>query len=265
MPSFQQALSSTPLSEGESFGEIQEDWRQGRAAYGGLVAAQALKAMQAKVAPDRPTRALQVVFVAPLDQGPITAQATVLRAGRSMTLAQATLFQGDRVLLTASGAFGADRDSDIQVLPSAPAPIKEPEACMALPFLPGVTPNFTQHFDYRWADGGFPFSGSQEARFKGWCRHKAPVPDSAQQIVGLADAWPAPTLALAKRPIPASSVTWNLQFLHLPQDPGTGWWRMDYDTDHAQAGVHSITGQLYAPDGQLAALSTQLAVVFDKR
>lgn len=266
MPTFHDALAFETDADGTLHGEIQEDWRQGRAAYGGLMGALALKAMQSRVDADRPTRVLQVVFVAPLGQGPLRVESTLLREGRSMTLAEARILQEDRVLLTASAALGADRDSDILVPAQTPEPIKEPAACIEQPYMPGITPAFTQHFKYRWAEGNFPFMGAKEAGFKGWCRHGATVADAAQAIVGLADAWPAPSLSMARGPVPASSVTWNLQFTHLPQeiDP-QAWWRMDYQADHAAAGMHTITGQLYAPDGTLAAISTQLAVVFDKR
>jgi hypothetical protein len=40
---------------------------------------------------------------------------------------------------------------------------------------------------------------------------------------------------------------------------------MVYDADQAQAGMSTVTGKRYAPVGTLAAISTQLVVVFDKR
>lgn len=264
-PTFEEALSWAPSSENAWTGEIHESWRQGRAAYGGLLAAHALRAMQAVVEAQRPARSLQVVFVAPLAEGPLTVSSTLLRAGRNISLAQARITQGERLLLTASAAFGSDRPSDIRVqAPLAPS-FKAPESCMAMPFLPGITPNFTQHLDYRWIDGGFPFMGHPTPGITGYCRHKAPVTDPALAMVGLADAWPAPVLPLAKGPTPASSVTWNLQLLQHPQVDPQAWWTMVYEADQAQAGMSTVTGRLHAPDGSLAAISTQLVVVFDKR
>lgn len=265
VPDFQSALSWAPDGENAWTGLIDESWRQGRAAYGGLLAGHALKAMQAIVDPNRPTRALQVVFVAPLKEGPLRVESTLLREGRSVSLAQAQITQDGRLILTASATFGADRPSDIEVEPEQAPSFKSPEQCIAMPFLPGITPAFTQHLDYRWIEGGFPYTGHPTPGITGYCRHKTPVDDAALALVGLADAWPSPILPMAKGPAPASSVTWNLQFLSLPQVPTQAWWTFVYKADHAHAGMSTITGKLYAPDGSLAAISTQLAVVFDKR
>lgn len=264
-PTFQDALSWAPSSENAWTGEIHESWRQGRAAYGGLLAAHALKAMQSIVDPARPARSLQVVFVAPLQEGPLRVESTLLRAGRSVSLAQAQVTQGGQLILSATAAFGADRPSDIRVAPERAPSFKAPQDCVAMPFLPGITPSFTQHLDYRWIEGGVPYTGHPTPGITGYCRHKTPVSDPALAIVGLADAWPSPVLPMAKGPSPASSVTWNLQLLQLPQVPQEAWWTTVYEADHAQAGMSTITGRLYAPDGTLAAISTQLGVVFDKR
>lgn len=265
MIDFQSALDWAPTGENTWTGDIDPTWRQGRAAYGGLLGAHALKAMQAIVDSERPTRSLQVVFVAPLKVGPLRVQSTLLRAGRSVSLAQATLTQGERLILSATAAFGADRASDIEVQPERAPAFKAPEQCIAMPYLPGITPAFTQHLDYRWIEGGVPYTGHPTPGITGYCRHKTQVDDPALALVGLADAWPSPILPLAKGPAPASSVTWNLQLLSLPKAPREAWWTHVYEADHAHAGMSTITGKLYAPDGSLAAISTQLAVVFDKR
>ena len=265
MSDFQSALDWAQAGENAWSGEIDETWRQGRAAYGGLLGAHALKAMQAIVDPARPARSLQVVFVAPLKEGPLRVQSTLLREGRSVSLAQAQITQGDRLILSATAAFGADRGSDIEVQPAQAPSFKAPEQCVAMPFLPGITPSFTQHLDYRWLEGGVPYTGHPTPGITGYCRHKSPVDDVALAVVGLADAWPSPVLPMAKGHAPASSVTWNLQLLQLPNVPQDAWWNMVYEADHAHAGMSTITGRLYAPNGSLSAISTQLAVVFDKR
>ena len=265
MSDLQSALNWAPAGENTWSGEIDGTWRQGRAAYGGLLGAHALKAMQAIVDTARPARSLQVVFVAPLKDGPLRVQSTLLRAGRSVSLAQARITQGEHLILVATAAFGSDRPSDIQVESKAAPTFEPPKTYMALPFLPGMTPNFTQHLDYRWVEGGFPYSGHPTPGIIGYCRHKTQVDDPALALVALADAWPAPILPMAKGPAPASSVTWNLQLLQLPRVPQAAWWTMVYDAEQAHAGMCTMTGRLYAPDGSLAAISTQLAVVFDKR
>ena len=46
---------------------IPAEWGQGRASFGGLVAALQFEAMRAKVPADRPVRSLAITFVGPVE------------------------------------------------------------------------------------------------------------------------------------------------------------------------------------------------------
>ena len=74
-----------PRGEGEAalVGEIGADWTQGRAGYGGIVAAFGNAAMRRLVASDRPLRGLDVTFVGPALPGPIELDAQILRVGKA--------------------------------------------------------------------------------------------------------------------------------------------------------------------------------------
>ena len=65
---------------------IPAEWGQGRASFGGLVAALAFEAMRAKVPEGRPVRSLAITFVGPVAPDvPVSFQAEVLREGKAVS------------------------------------------------------------------------------------------------------------------------------------------------------------------------------------
>ena len=253
--------------EGHATGALHASWGQGRALFGGLVAAGLLRQLEGLVGPERRLRSLLVSFVGPVAPGQIEADSELLRAGRAMSQAQARLRQGGQVCCVVQGAFGADRPTAFQVeaprMPSVPAP----ESLPALPFIDGVTPSFTRHFDYRWTHQGFPFTGAAEAWVQGWVRFAEPVQPDAASLLGLLDAWPAPFLSITDRPLPASSVTWQVQLLADPAAmaaPGD-WFLYDARTSASGAGYSDFTASLWHRGGTLVAQSRQLVAEFSAR
>jgi acyl-CoA thioesterase len=249
--------------QGRGVALVPADWGQGRSAFGGLVAAAALRAMRRLAPADRRPRSLLVAFVGPVSPGSIEIELIGLRHGGSVSHLEARVVQGGEVRCVVIAAFGADRRSAVAVSgpprPAAPAPDDLPE----LPYLPGVVPAFTQHLAFRW-DGAMPYSGASEACFGGWCRLRAPARGLAdEQVLVLVDAWPPPILPLLSAPAPASSVTWSVELLETPPDePADGWWYLRAETDSAGAGYANTRATLWTPSGALAALSRQVVVVY---
>ncbi len=65
---------------------IPTGWAQGRASFGGLVAALQYEAMRAKVPADRPVRSLAVTFVGPVEPDvPVSFEVDVLREGKAVS------------------------------------------------------------------------------------------------------------------------------------------------------------------------------------
>ncbi|MCB9553531.1 MAG: thioesterase family protein [Myxococcales bacterium] len=253
-----------PDHTGALTGRIPPSWMQGRAAFGGLPAAIGLNAARRLVPPERTPRAVHAALLAPLGPAPATVTARVLRAGRALTQAEAELWQGDTLCARVTAAFGQSRPSQITVpSPTAPA-MPSPETLPALPYLEGITPTFTQHFEYRFASRHLPFTGATTARLAGWVRHRTTPGAPHGALLGLLDAWPAPVMVLPKRPIPASTVTWTVSFAEVPEviDPAA-WWAFQSEAVTAADGYSTLRGALYGPDGRLAALEEQLVAVFD--
>lgn len=64
---------------------VTDDWLQGRSAFGGLQAAAGWLAMRTRVAESMPLRCLLMTFIAPVLAGPLRAEASVWRVGKSAT------------------------------------------------------------------------------------------------------------------------------------------------------------------------------------
>lgn len=246
---------------------VEEGWGQGRATYGGLVGGLALAALRAQVTADPapPLRSLTVNFVAPVTPGEATAEALVLRAGKSATQGQVTLRQEGQPVAAALAAFGAPRASAVVVPPDAVAmpELPEPGSIEPFPYIPGTTPDFFQHVELRLADGGFPYSGASTSHMTGWMRFReAPPVFDERHFVSLADAWPPAVVQMLPEPRPGSSMTWTLELVgDVTAAPDTHW-AYAVHTDIAGEGYAHTDARIWHPDGRLVAISRQTVSVF---
>ncbi|MCM5678100.1 thioesterase family protein [Schlegelella sp. S2-27] len=250
--------------------DISDDWLQGRTTFGGLIAACAVQAMRdvAGSAWDGHVAllALQTSFVGPVGLGTMDVSVQVLREGRNLRQLQATATQQGQTAAVLLAVFGVQRTTALPPLEPAQPEVERRAADLpALPFLPGVTPNFTQHLDFRWAEGQPPFTGGDFWHSRIHVRLKDPQPAAHELLaVMLADAAPTPALTRLAQRGPASSVTWALE-LAVPDatdDDCSGFWRIDKDTRAAAGGYVNETTRLWTPGGRLAAHGYQVVAVY---
>ena len=97
---------------------IPAGWGQGRAAYGGLVAALLQTHLQQQQGEGRPLRAAHIAFIGPATVGDAVLESRLLRAGKSALQAEVRLLQDNAVVATLQASFGADRASQL----NEPAP-----------------------------------------------------------------------------------------------------------------------------------------------
>ena len=241
---------------------VSEDWLQGRATFGGLVAAVGNEAMRRFVPRDRPLRSLQTTFVGPATAATWNVRARVLRTGKAVTLAQCEVMEGDQIVALQTGVYGADRESAVLVKPTAVAPPRGVDEINELRNAPDRAPAFVQHFALRFAVGAKPFTSTRSPS-KVYIRHRDPSPLTESHIVALVDCIPTPALSMFKAPAPGSSLVWTLDFFeHDLEFSPDAWWRIDTDIDAATGGYVNQTGVLHDPNGRPVALSRQLFVVF---
>lgn len=259
MRSFDDVTTWTPEGDGWT-AQVPDDWMQGRSAFGGLVAAAAMRAMRGQ-ADGRPARTVQATFLGPVGGAPAQLRTRTLRSGRSLSFLEARIEQDGTERTVVSATFGGDRPSESSV-PLEAVELPDPEGFQTFPYVPGITPAFTQHMDLRWTEGSFPFTGAETSVLAGFARFRQPVERGPERLLGILDAFPAPTLQQLSRPAPASTVTWTAHLVR-PDDVPVGdwcWYRSEAVT--AGDGYVSFVAKLYGPDGRLLAWLDQLAVVF---
>ena len=255
-------MSRARTSPGTSMVDVPEDWLQGRTLFGGLQAIVGLAAMRT-VAPKAPLRSLQVTFLAPVPGGPVHATARVLRSGKNTSHVEGRIVDGDNTLALMVGVFGLPRASAVTLRPQQPSVTSEKP--VELPFVPGVAPNFTQHFKARWLAGGWPWSGIQkpDSVIELGMRDRGNATES--HVVAMADFLPPIALSYLKTPVAAASLTWMLELLtedvssvSLPLDG----WRIDATMTAAHGGYINQSSTLWGPGGVPVALGRQTMVVF---
>jgi acyl-CoA thioesterase len=241
---------------------VSDDWGQGRATFGGLIAAAGNEAMRRLVASDRPLRSLQTTFVGPAAAGTWSMHARVLRVGRAVTLAHCDILDGDQVAAIQVGVYGLARQSIVAVRPPVTASPRQVDEITDMRFQPERSPPFLQHFAHRWALGARPFSGTPSNSIC-FIRHRDPAPLTESHVVALVDCIPTPALSMMTAPAPASSLVWNLEFFEHEFAFGADeFWRIDTAVDAASEGYVNQTGLLQDPRGRPVALTRQVFAVF---
>jgi hypothetical protein len=257
---FSTLLSRIEAADGASMLDVPEDWLQGRTLFGGLQAVVGLAAMRS-LAPEAPLRSLQMTFLAPVPGGPVRARATLLRSGKSATHVEARLVDGDNTLALMVGVFGKPRASAVTLRPRQ-ADVT-PANPFQLPRIPGVTPNFTQHFKARWIAGGPPWTGTEQPDIVVELAMRDSGSATESHVLAMADFIPPIALSYLKAPVPAASLTWMLEMLaeDVSSLPLEGW-RVDAQMTAAHNGYINQSLILWGPGGVPVALGRQTMVVF---
>lgn len=219
-PSFDVASAIVAHGPGLFTATIPTSWYQGRGAFGGLLAAQVLRAMRAVAADDaRVPRSLTVHFCAPVKEGGHRIAVTLERAGASVSHMTARVTQQDGVVAVATCTLAAARPGPVTYLDvEAPSvvPWREQEA---LPFNP-MMPVFTQHYAFRFCGGGLPYSGGDRAEVMAWLEPRVPTPLDPPHMVSLLDALPPAVLSRITDMRMGASVDFTVHFLDVSPRPG---------------------------------------------
>jgi acyl-CoA thioesterase len=245
---------------------VPANWGQGRTVFGGLSAALLNRAMTNELVDGRLMRVQNTQFIGPLLLGePFEIQVIHLRDGKNVTQLQAQLIQKGQIAVQAMAAFGTDRESKAVYEPEREVLDTPPAKPNWIPQIPKVTPKFHRYIDLRIDEGGYPFTGKSNPYYKGWMRlTDAPQALTDAHIVALIDVWPPTTLQLLKWPAPASTLSWNVEFIHPhPELAPTDWLAYECKTRQAARGYGHTDANIFAANGQLIAVSRQTVTVFD--
>ncbi len=240
-----------------------ENWSQGRSAYGGLAAAFAVTAMRKQLAQAQTIRSLMVSFIAPVAAGEVTVEASLLRQGKNVSQCSANVISQGQIALQAMAAFGNSREA---FEPPRQAIKELPDRNSGIAFSDNSKPkpHFLQYFDGCWIGGGIPFSGNYKPFLNLWVRHKQDVSRfPIEKLLAIADIPPPVLLShFDKTPVPASSLSWSLEFIEAPELIRSEWFYMEFEVDAAADGYTQQSGKIYDESGRLIALTRQCMVYF---
>lgn len=245
---------------------IPANWGQGRTIYGGMSGAMVFEAIKTQVSNDRPMRSFNCNFIGPLlvDE-PFTIDVEILRSGRNATQAVGKIIQNDRIAIMAQACFAVDRKSKVTVENFERHELPKPKKPNFIPPIPKLVPKFIRHLDLALIEGKYPFTGSKENVTKGWTRFtKPPAVVTDAHLIALIDAFPCTVLQTLKWPCPASTMNWNIEFLH-PHDPiaPTDWLAYSSFPRQAADGYCHMESDIWDANGKLIAISRQVVGVFD--
>jgi acyl-CoA thioesterase len=262
---FESALTLGSADGGSCPVQIGAEWSQGRATYGGLVAALLSRALERELPAERSLRSCVIDFVGPVAPGEATIQASLLRAGRALSHGEARVVQGGAVCAIMVAAYGERRTTSLTLEAAAAPVLAAPDQLFRLPYLEGVMPRYQKQFEFRVAHGQMPFTGAARANLGGYVRHPHGGPIDAAGVLGLLDAWPPALLPKLTKFAPVSTVTWMVDIAAELPARGTAsddFYRYEADAVAAAGGYASCEARLWGPDGRLVAASRQMVVEF---
>jgi acyl-CoA thioesterase len=253
-----------PVGEGRWAGAIHERWWVQRGPFGGYVAAFLMRAMIEAVGdPERLPRTLAVHFVDAPAAGAVEVSATVERAGRSSTAVSLRMEQDGRPLALALGACAVWREGGPESADGRMPAVAGPEESPPIKRR-DLMPPFVEHFDIRFAGGGYPGHPSEPGHNAAWMRMKPARPFDHLALTALSDTWMPAAFSKLGRFVIVPTLDLTIHF-RAPAPTDAEWLLAAYSSGYSAGGVWEEDGELWTPDGRLVAQSRQLAMIREPR
>lgn len=264
MTDFTRLTTPTRVDDTRFEADIPDGWQQGRGAFGGIVLANLVRAIDAADASEERTlRSLTAEITGPVLPGAASIHITRLRTGTGVSTIAARMEQGGEVLAHAVGIRGRTRGGDTDFCdietPRMPPWRDVPPIEMALP----GGPVFARHFEFR-VSGPPPYSSSAEPLASGWIRPRDPGPArDAAYIAACADAWWPAVLARLPSPRPIATIAFTLEIFSdlAGLDPDAPFFH--HARGFVSRGGYTVeTRELWGEDGRLVSRNHQtLAII----
>ena len=264
---FDRDTAVTQLGPGRYQGRIDTGWWIINGPNGGYIAAILLRALLAEVAdPLRAPRSLTTHYLRPPAEGPIEIHTVTERSGRSLTTVSARMFQGDKLMAIALGAFALARkgfEFVDRVMPALPPP----EATVRIRDASPNTVELQRRYDSRLGLGE-PFgSGGKQALVGGWIRMEEPRLVDALAVAAFTDSFPPAVFTRAGPadsigPVPTIDLTIHFRTtLPLPNAGPADRCAVVFTSTAAREGFIEEDSEVWSESGVLLAQSRQLALV----
>lgn len=260
-------LLSAQMSNHATALVVAPSWGQGRTVFGGISAGMLYRAMKQQVDPERQLRSMNVCFAGPLmSDEPFTIELELLREGKSLSHLIARAVQNGDTAILSQASFGNPRESSVIKPALDKHDLGKPGSGQKIKHIPNVTPDFIQHFDLNLVRGALPYTGgsADTAELGGWMRF-ADTPDqfTDAHLITLIDAWPPAMLSMLNGPSPASTVSWNIEFIHPHAYIAPGEWIAYHaKTRQSGAGYGHAEASIWDEKGELIAISRQAVAMY---
>jgi acyl-CoA thioesterase len=255
------------IGEGRFAAEISERWWVGRGPNGGYVAALIMRAIEAAVGTERPSRSLTVHFPRAPVAGPAELQVTVEREGSRATFLTARLEQEGEIQASAQAVLSEPWEADGFSEREMPAVEPPTELYSPEPAEVPQMPTMMQNYSVRPALGEPAFSGGP-ARTGVWIRAREPRLLDAPLAAAILDGWFPASFVRLEQPGLAPTIDYTVHF-RSPLPPAGAApddaYLAVFSSGLARDGFVDEDGELWSSDGVLLAHSRQLALLLNRQ
>jgi acyl-CoA thioesterase len=256
---FDLATAVRDLGDGSYAATVTHGWDIGGNANGGFLMAICGRAMAARVG--RPPLTVTAHFLAPAPSGPCTIDVEVVRDGRRLATASATLRQDGRDVLRMVGTFGHQAEDGPTLVTGAPPELPPADECVVPrahtdDFAPVLFDRLAVRL--RPGDDGFRVGEpTGRAEIAGWFAFSDSQPIDAVALLFVADAFPPPVFNTT---LPVGWVPTLELTVHVRGVPSPGPLRCVYRSRFIQGGLVDEDGEMWDSRGVLVAQSRQLSL-----
>ncbi|MFA9445991.1 thioesterase family protein [Egicoccus sp. AB-alg6-2] len=268
---FERDTAVVEIGDGRYQGRIDEGWAviAGAAPNGGYVMAMAARAMRAPIAlPDPVT--ITAHFLAPAAPGEVDMEVEVVRQGRRHATVQARMLQEGRETLRALGTFADLSAADGPTRVDRPhPPLPRLDECLDVTTAAVEqaraggfpAPPILERFDHRMAPEMMGWSQGKplgRGEMGGWLRWAEEAPMDTLGLLVVADCYPPAVFNTGDSRlgwVPTIELT-----VQVRKRPAPGYLGAWLTTQAITAGYLEEDGEIWDADGDLVALSRQLAL-----
>jgi len=260
MSDFDDETRVQPIGDRAYAGRVSPAWNIGSNPNGGYLLALAVSALRQALPTHPDPLSVTVHYLRPgLSGQPCRVDTRILRTGRTLATARATLEQDGTPRLEVLAALGDLGGGGVPTL-APPAPVLPPpdrceprsgsEQAIALPI--------TDRVEIRLDPGEARAGAAGQARVSGWIRFRDGRPPDTLSSLLFVDAFPPAVFGLLG---PVGWVPTVELTIHVRRRPAPGWMLARFHTEDLLDGRLLEDGLLWDADGRLVAQSRQLALV----
>ncbi len=242
-------------------GYLSPAWNIGSNPNGGYMVSVALKALQ-QVVPHSDPVSVTTHYLRPgTADSPCTIVVHVVRSGRTLSTARATLVQEGKERVEVLAAF-SDLHNPVGIdttITSAPANIAAPDDCIVRDgSIQNLELPISSRLDVRLEPDLAVPGQAGRAEMAGWIRYTDGREPDTSSLVLFTDAFPPSPLAYL------NDVSWvpTLELtVNVIRSPAPGWILAQFKTDSLKDGRMIESGSLWDSNNHLVAMSRQLGIV----